>query len=237
MASEIFRADAVYTVPFLKPALAFASSTAAIIIKAYELFSDRYAFIRPSAFRALNSVALAEVGFTITLLDGRFEIAIRVEHLSITATNLRNAQEIRFAQDCVALAHRLIEQMLPEVSMQYVNLRIGYWLKIDGGKEEAVKQLNRVAKPQRPGLTKGFLRANSIEHWLRIMFQNTDAGWRISLTAEPSAVPEADLYIMRDYTFDAQLTMDTVEKRLSFIETSEQEIASWLGIGQFKEVS
>lgn len=201
------------------------------------MFSDRYAFIRPSALRALNSIALAEVGLAVTLLDGRLEIAIRVEQLNIQATNLRNSQELRFAQDCVMLTHALISETLSEATMPYINLRLAHWLTVDGGKDEVNKQFRRIAKPARSGLDKNFLSAGSIEQWLRIMFKNDTVGWRLSISAEPSAMPDADLYVLRDYLFDTQLEMDTVEKRFSFAETSGKEIAEWLGFGSLREVA
>jgi hypothetical protein len=116
-----------------------------------------------------------------------------------------------------------------------VNLVIASWLRVDGGKEELVKKLNQIAKPQRRTLDKARIGAETIEHFTKVNFRNEAAGWQLTVLVEPSALPDADLFLHRDYQFLPDGELDTSEKKLGFLETSSTAINEWLGIGTLKQ--
>lgn len=62
MAFTLVRADARYIVPFMPPALELVGSIPDLIRRLYQTFGDRYPGIRASAFRAISSNNLSEVG-------------------------------------------------------------------------------------------------------------------------------------------------------------------------------
>ena len=231
MAFSVFRLDAIYTAPFGVPALALVGRVAELIHGAYRAFSDRYSFIRPEAFRALNSNILSEIGIGVSLLERRLEIQLRVDQFTVQATNLRHPYEIRFAQDCALLMHGFVESQIPEATIGTVNLRIASWLIMDGGTEQVTKVLNKVAKPARTTLDqKQFGDSVTVEYWTKVLLKDTHGGWQLTVGVEPSAIPDAHLYILRDYIFEPASWFDTPEKKMAFLESSTTAICSWLGI-------
>jgi len=115
------------------------------------------------------------------------------------------------------------------------NLGIATWLRVDGGREEIVKKVNQIAKPQRTTFNKDRIGAETIEHFAKVQFRNDAAGWQLTVLAEPSALPDGDLFLHRDYRFLSGGELDTGEKRLGFLETSTIAINEWLGIGTLKQ--
>jgi len=234
MAFTLSRVDAIYSAPFVSPALELVGEIPRLIRAVYQAFADRYPGLPVSAFKALNSNTLSEVGLSISLLEGRLEITLRVDQSSVQATNLRTPEEVRFAQDCVLLMQDFINKsMSPKEGV--VNLRIASWLRVDGGKDELVKKLNQIAKPQRTTFNKARIGAETMEHFPKANFRNEAAGWQLTVLAEPAALPDADLYLYRDYQFLPGCEFDTSEKKLGFLETSSIAIIEWLGIGMLKQ--
>jgi len=234
MAFTLFRVDAIYSAPFASPALELVGDIPRLIGAVYQAFADRYPGVPVSAFKALNSNTLSEVGLLISLLEGRLEIILRVDQFSVQATNLRSPEEVRFAQDCVLLMQEFINKSMFRKE-GIVNLRIASWLRVDGGKDEFVKKLNQIAKPQRVRFDKARIGAATMEHFAKVNFRNEAAGWQLTVLAEPSALPDADLYLYRDYQFLPGGELDTSEKKLGFLETSSVAINEWLAIGALKQ--
>ncbi len=234
MAFTLSRVDAIYSAPFVSPALELVGEIPRLIRAVYQAFADRYPSVPVSAFKALNSNTLSEVGLLISLLEGRVEITLRVDQFSVQATNLRTSQETRFAQDCVLLMQGFIDKSISPKEGA-VNLRIASWLRVDGGKDGLVKKLNQIAKPQRTTFDKARIGADTMEHSTKVNFRNEAAGWQLTIIAEPAALPDADLYLYRDYLFLPGGELDTSEKKLGFLETSSIAISEWLGIGTLKQ--
>jgi hypothetical protein len=234
MAFTLSRIDAIYSAPFASPALELVGDIPSLIKAVYQAFADRYPGVPVSAFKALNSNTLSEVGLLISLLEGRLEITLRVDQFSVQATNLRTPEETRLTQDCVLLMQNFINKsMSPKEGA--VNLRIASWLRVDGGKDVLVKKLNQIAKPQRTTFDKARIGAETMEHSTKVSFRNEAAGWQLTVLAEPAALPDADLYLYRDYLFVPGGELDTSEKKLGFLETSSNAISEWLGIGSLKQ--
>lgn len=234
MAFTLSRVDAIYSAPFASPALELVGDIPRLIRAVYQAFADRYPGVPVSAFKALNSNTLSEVGLLISLLEGRLEITLRVDQFSVQATNLRNPEEVRFAQDCAILMQDFINKSMSRKEGT-VNLRIASWLRVDGGKDQLVKKLNQIAKPQRTKFDKARIGAETMDHFTKVNFRNEAAGWQLIVQAEPSALPDADLYLYQDYLFWPGSELDTIEKKLGFLETSSIAINEWLGIGSLKQ--
>jgi hypothetical protein len=234
MAFSVSRLDAIYSAPFASPALELVGDFPRFIRAVYQAFADRYPGVPVSAFKALNSNTLSEVGILINLLEGRLDITLRVDQFSMQARNLRTSEETRFAQDCVLLMQDLINRLMSRKESA-VHLQIASWLRVDGGKDELVKKLNQITKPQRKTFDKARIGAEVMEHSAKVNFRNETAGWRLTVLAEPSELPEADLYLLRDYQFMPGGEFDTSESKLGFLETSSIVISEWLGIGTLKQ--
>jgi hypothetical protein len=234
MAFTLSRVDAIYSAPFASPALGLVGDIPRLIRAVYQAFADRYPGVPISAFKALNSNTLSEVGLLITLLEGRLEITLRVDQFSVQATNLRTPEETRLAQDFVLLMQDFINKSISSKEGA-ANLRIASWLRVDGGKDVLVKKLTQIAKPQRTTFDKARIGAETMEHSTKVNFRNEAAGWQLTVLVEPAALPDADLYLYRDYLFLPGGELDTSEKRLGFLETSSNAISEWLGIGTLKQ--
>jgi len=234
MAFTLFRVDAIYSVPFAPPALTVVGSVPELLRAAYQLFADRYPSVPISAFKALNSNTLSEVGIAVSLLDARLEITLRVDQFSVQATNLRTPEETKFAQDCVLLMQDFVTKTLAP-SEGSVSLRIASWLHVDGGKEEVLKNLNKISKPQRTTFNPKQIGAEKMEHFTKVNFHSETAGWQLTVLAEPAALSDADLYLYRDYQFLPGGEYDSSEKKLGFLEMSSLAVYEWLGIGTLKQ--
>jgi hypothetical protein len=216
MAFTLSRVDAIYSAPFAFPALELVGDIPHLIRAAYQAFADRYPGVVPvSAFNALSSNTLSEVGLLINLLQGRLTITLRVDQFYMQATNMRTAEETRFVQDCVLLMQDFMDKSTSRKEGM-VNLRIASWLRIDGDKDELVKKLNQIAGPQRATFDTARIGAETMEHFTKCNFRNEAAGWYLTIIAEPSALPDADLYVMREYLFQPEGELDTSEKKLGF---------------------
>ena len=233
MAFTLSRVDAIYSAPFTPPALELLREVPSLIRSVYQAFADRYPGLPVNAFKALSSNILSEVGISISLLEGRLEITLRVDQLMI-AMNLRNPEEMRFAQGCVLLMHDFMNKFIPR-EQDAVTLGIASWLRVDGGRQEMVRKLNQIAKPRRTTFNKARIGAETIDHFTKVQFRNETAGWQLTVLAEPSASPDADLFIHQDYRFVPGGELDTSEKKLGFLETSSIAINEWLGIGALKQ--
>ena len=234
MAFTLIRADAIYTVPFAVPALELLGSVPDLIRGLYQTFADRYPGIPVGAFRALSSNNLSEVGLQVSLLEGRLEIYMRVDQMSVQATNLRGPQETRFGQDCALLVHSFIEKTTA-VTEGTVILQIASWLNVDIGKDGVAEILVRAATPQRAPFEPTRIGAERMDHFLRMSFQNLTAGWQLVFAAEPATIPDANLYVLRSYQFYPGGEFDSTEKRLGFLEMSSNAVCEWLGIGTLVE--
>jgi hypothetical protein len=236
MAFTLVRADAIYTVPFASPALELLGDIPDHIRLLYQTFVDRYPGIPVNAFRALSSNNVSEVGLQVSLLDGRLEIAMRVDQMSVQATNIRNSGETSLGQDCALLMHAFMEKVT-RVSEGLVSLRIASWLNVDVDKDGVAEILARVATPQRAPFDPALIGAERMEHVLKMTFHNPTARWQFLFAAEPAALadPNANLYLMRDYQFIPGGELDTTEKRLGFVEMSSNALCEWLGIGTLVE--
>ena len=234
MSFKLHRLDAQYEALFLAPALSLAGDVPRIIRGAYEAVTSRYPGIRTDTFRAVNSNVLAELGIAISLLDKRLEITLRVDRLQVQGTYLRPA-EVTFAQDIVLLMHAFIDGALPETQGSYANLKIASWLNVEGGKKAADNALAAVAHPAKNIFDKKLVGASDLQHHAKFRLSNEAQGWHIMVTAEPSAIAEADLYLFRDYAFTVTPEMPTTEARMAFVQTSALSIAEWLGIAPYDE--
>lgn len=234
MAYTLVRTDAIYTVPFASPALELLGNIPDLIRGLYKTFADRYPGIPVGAFRALSSNNLSEVGLQVSLLDGRLEISMRVDQLSVRATNLRGPQETRLGQDCALLMHAFREKTTAAIEGS-VSLRIASWLNVDVGKDGITEILGRASTPQCAPFERARIGAERMDYLPRINFQNSTAGWHLFVVAEPSAIPDANLYLLRDYQFLPGGEFDSTEKRLGFLEMSSNAICEWLQIGTLAE--
>ena len=234
MTFALVRADAIYTVPFASPALELLGGIPDLIRNLYRMFADRYPGIPVGAFRALSSNNLSEVGLQVSLLNGQLEISMRVDQMSVQATNLRSPQETRFAQDCALLMDAFMEKTTAATEGA-VTLRIASWRNVDVGKDGVAEILARAATPQCSPFDPAWVGAERMDHFLRMTFQNLTARWQLLFGAEPAAIPDANLYLLRDYQFLPGGEFDTTEKRLGFLEMSSKAICEWLGIGTLAE--
>lgn len=234
MAFTLARADAIYTVPFAAPALELVGSPPDLILGVYRTFAERYPGVPMGAFKTLGTNTLSEVGVLVTLLDGRLEITLRVDQFSVQATNLTTPEEVRFAQDCGVLMQAFVSgaTAAPE---GLVSFRLATWLRVDGGRAAVGKILARVGEPKRAIFDPKQIGAERIEHFSKVNFQNGAARWQLTVLAEYGSLQNTDLYVFRDYQFMPGGEIDTIEKRLGFVEMSSNAIFEWLGLGELKQ--
>lgn len=222
----LHRLDAVYTVPFAPPLIDLVGEVPAFFRHIYSAFMTRYPVLTADAFRGLAANTFAEVGMQVVWLEGRLQLDIRADQMLGRATNLQRPEEARFAQDCVVLAHDAVAKFIPATKTGRGSIRLSTWLTVDGGRAWVDATLKKVAAP-RNGFDGRRVGAEKLSYNPRLVLENERQGWRIAVVAEPSAVPNADLFLLRDYTLAPGLS---AEDQFRFVESTTLPILEWLGL-------
>lgn len=225
------RLDGTYTASFVPPMLSLAGTIPDAMKVVYGTFVERYPGIRPDALRALNTNVLAEVGISINLLDNRIESLLRVDQIGVRAVNLRNDQEVRFVVDCILITHGAARKLAPTITIGSAIINVSTWISVDGGPGQAEKILSAASRPSRSNFLKGAsLGAKSVAFLPRVVLGNDQEGWQLTVAAEKSAIPEADLFMARQYVFGPPMRYSGFDEQFAFIQTSANIISEWLGL-------
>jgi hypothetical protein len=229
--ATVRRLDGTYTASFVPPMLSLAGTIPDVMKVVYGTFVERYPGIRPDALRAINTNVLAEVGVSINLLDNRIEILLRVDQIGVRAVNLRNDQEVRFVVDCILITHNAARKLAPTITIGSTIVNVSTWIGVDGGGGQVEKILSAASRPSRSNLLKGAsLGAKSVAFLPRVVLANDLEGWQLTVAAEKSAIPEADLFVVRQYSFGPPMRYSDFEQQFAFIQTSTNITSEWLGL-------
>lgn len=222
----LHRLDAVYTVPFTPPLIEMVGEVPAFFKQVYTAFTTRYPVLTADAFRALGASTLAEVGVQIVWLEGRLQLDIKADQMQGRATNLQRPEEVRFAQDCVLLAHDAVARFVRGAKVGRASIRLSAWLTVEGGRAYVDAILKKVASP-RNGFDARRVGAEKLSYNPRLVLDNEREGWRMVVVAEPSAAPNADLFLLREYTLTPG---QSAEDQFRFVESSTAPVLEWLGL-------
>jgi hypothetical protein len=229
--ATVRRLDGTYTASFVPPMLSLAGAIPDVMKVVYGTFVERYPSIKPDALRAINTNVLAEVGVSINLLDNRVEILLRVDQIGVRAVNLRNDQELRFVVDCILITHNAVRKLAPTITIGLTIIHLLTWIGVDGGAGQVEKILSTAARPSHPNLLSGArLGAKSVAFLPRVLLGNDQEGWQLTVSAEKSIIPEADLFLVRQYVFGPPMYYSDFEQQFAFIQTSTNLIFEWLGL-------
>ena len=225
------RLDGTYTASFVPPMLSLAGAIPEVMKVVYGTFVERYPGIRPDALRAINTNVLAEVGMSINLLDNQIEILLRVNQIDVRAVNLRNDQEVRFIIDCILITHSAARKLAPAIAIGSTTINVSTWIGVDGGAGQVEKILSTASRPSHPSLLRGAsLGAKSVAFLPRVLLGNDQEGWQLTVAAEKSIIPEADLFVVRQYVFGPPMRYSDFEQQFAFIQISTDLISEWLGL-------
>jgi hypothetical protein len=229
--ATVRRLDGTYTASFVPPMLSLAGAIPDVMKVVYGTFVERYPGIRPDALRAINTNVLAEVGVSINLLDNRIEILLRVDQIGVRAVNLRNDQEVRFVVDCILITHSAARKLAPAITIGSTIINVSTWIGVDGGAGQVEKILSTASRPSHPNLLRGAsLGAKSVAFLPRVLLGNDQEGWQLTVAVEKSVIPEADLFVVRQYVFGPPMRYSDFEQQFAFIQTSSNLISEWLGL-------
>ena len=230
--ATVRRLDGTYTASFVPPMLSLAGAIPDVMKVVYGTFVERYpGIVRPDALRAINTNVLAEVGLSINLLDNRIEILLRVDQIGVRAVNLRNDQEVRFVVDCILITHSAARKLAPAITIGSTIINVSTWIGVDGGAGQVEKILSTASRPSHPNLLRGAsLGAKSVAFLPRVLLGNDQEGWQLTVAAEKSVIPEADLFVVRQYVFGPPMRYSDFEQQFAFIQTSSNLISEWLGL-------
>lgn len=230
MGFRLERLDSYYSASFVPPLLALVNTVPDAVKHLYRTFVARYPWIPLSAFRALPTTNLAEVGVSVHLLEERLILEMRVDQIAFRATNLRSDTEGLFLRDCVLLLHSAVQTFASEPIVGPTSFRAHTWLAVDGGEQFVDRVLHRTAWPQHT-FPQDRIGAKGMLYTPRVELFSEDEGWRLIVTAEKSVLPSAQLFVIRDYAFAQGTKHATVEQKIAFVETSTNAIMEWFGIG------
>jgi hypothetical protein len=229
--ATVRRVDGIYTASFVPPMLSVVGAIPEVMKVTYETFVERYPGIRPDALRAINTNVLAEVGVSINLLDNRLEILLRVDQIVVRAVNLRNDQEVRFVVDCILITHSTARKLAPAIAIGSTIINVSTWIGVNGGAGQVEKILSTAFRPSHPNLLSGVsVGAKSVAFLPKVLLENDQEGWQLTVSAEKSTIPEADLFVLIQYVFGPPMRYSHFEQQFAFIETSTNLISEWLGL-------
>ena len=233
MGFSLYRLDAFYNAALVPAAVELLGSGLPDSLKAmYKAFVDRYPAIGPEAFKTTNPNSLAEVGIVITPIPNKLEITFRVDQITANAVNL-TVEETRLAQDCAMLAANTAGRF-SESSLGACTMRLSTWLKVDGGLPTVDALLAQTSEPKDRRFQPRWMGAEQIRYTPRLDLVNISEGWRLNVSAEPSAIPGADLFLSRNYSFESGGRLGSVEQQIAFMDHSMTVLVEWLGIGPYE---
>lgn len=231
VAATLRRLDGTYTAYLAPPMLALVGKIPDALKLAYSTFIERYPGIPTAAFRILNTNVLAEAGISVSLLDNRLEVVLRVDQISARTANLTNDDEIRFAVDCILIINNVARKFAPDTTVGVTSINISSWSSVTGGAAATQRILAGVTKPAKPHfLKKLLLDASRIDFLPNIVFENSEEKWRFTLSAEKSAIAQADLFVARKYEFLPGTRYNDFEQQFAFVQKTTSMICDWLGI-------
>jgi hypothetical protein len=103
------------------------------------------------------------------------------------------------------------------------------WLALDGGTEAVQKLLREYAMP-RSVIDPEQLGGQAASYGLRANVPNPSEKWDVQIVAEPSAIPQAHLFVQTNLSFQDGTSHHGIDEQILFTGHLVQKIFASLGI-------
>lgn len=230
MKAELRRLDADYSCQMRLPILALAGGGAEAVKLAYQEYASRYPSVRASDFKGINSEYLSGVGIQINLLGGRVQIEIKVDQITAQIRNLSSFDQIKFAQDVAIIAHGVAQKIQSDSDVGEATLNIRTWSWLEEGKALVDRLYKNTDTQDQKFSANEHLKGVIVKYPPHFEIANPEAGWRLGVQMDHSALPGADLFVMRSYTFLEDGKCRSLDDRLSVVDITVTALETWLGL-------
>jgi len=228
MEATVQRLDVSHELFFAQPAFALARNTPDIIQIFYKTIAPRYPIaVEHIAVSAAN--VLSELLIRIGLFGNAAALELRAEKMTLKFPQVVGEKSLKVVKDTVALAYDALHAAVPDVRTADASFAIHAWLALDRAIAGAQELLRDHANPRSPIEPKQ-LGAQIINYSIRTNVQNPSEKWDVQIVAEPSAIPQAHLFILSNLSFRAGTTYDSIDQQISFTEQLVPKIFGSLGI-------
>jgi hypothetical protein len=228
MEAAVQRLDISHELSFAQPAFALARNTPDIIQTFYETIAPRYPIaVEHIAVSAANT--LSELLVRIGLFGNAAALELRAEKMILRFSQVVGQQSLAIVKDTVILAYDALHKALPGVRSANASFVRNAWLALDGASGAAQGLLRDHANPRSP-IDPKQLGAQSVIYTVRTNLQNPSEKWDVQIVAEPSAIPQAHLFISTNLSFRAGTKFDTIDQQILFEEQLVPKIFGSLSI-------
>jgi hypothetical protein len=228
MEATVQRLDISHELSFAQPAFPLAGNTSDIIQIFYETIAPRYP-IAAEHIAVSASSTLSQLLIRIGLFANAAALELRAERMILRFSQVVGHESLAIVKDTVILAHDALRKAVPGVRGANASFLVNAWLVLDGGSGAAQELLRDHANPRSP-IDPKLLGAQGVAYTVRANLQNPSEKWDVQIVAEPSAIPQAHLFVMTNLSFRAGATFNTIDQQISFAEQLVPKIFDSLGI-------
>jgi len=228
MEATVQRLDVLHELSFAQPAFALARNASETMQTFYETIAPRYPI---SAEHMVVNAAnvLSELFIRIGLFANFAALELRVDKMTLRFPQVGNAEDVKIVKDAVILAYDALRKAVPDVRFAQASSSLSAWLALDGGPEAAQKLLHEHAMPRSP-IDPKQLGGQIASYTLRANVPNPSEKWDIQIVAEPSAIPQAHLFVLINSSFREGTSHHSIDEQISFIEHLVPKVFASLGI-------
>ncbi len=192
MNARIVRSDTHYEVGFSRPAFSRITSFAQIIEPIYDAFCTEFE-IPSDAISLENGNTIATAGVTLTLFSGLSVFEAKLDGFKAHFLDLRSSDAIDRAKRHARLFEDVVCGFLADGVPAHSRLVTPSWLSIEGGipaAEALVRRLTWLPDSDDPFE----IEATNTRSLVKFECSNNQL-WQIGITADKSALHEADLFL------------------------------------------
>ncbi|MXY39940.1 MAG: hypothetical protein F4160_15325 [Rhodospirillaceae bacterium] len=228
MKARIVRFDAHYEVAFSRPAFSRIASFSQIMEPIYDAFSPE--LIIPSdaiSFESGNTIATA--GVTLTLFSGLNVFEAKLDGYMAHFLDLRSPDAIDRAKRHAKLFEDAVCGFLIDGVPAHSKLVTSSWLTVEGGvaaAEALVRRLTWLPDSDDPFQ----IEAANTRSIVKFECFNKDELWKMGITIEKSALPEADLFLELSGDYASDSYFDSIDNKADHISAISLAVVDKLGL-------
>jgi hypothetical protein len=228
MEATIHRLDVLHELSFVQPAFVLARNASEIVQIFHETIAPRYPI--PPEHMAVNAASiLSDLFIRIGLFGNLAALELRVDKMTLRFPQSHGPESIKIVKDTVLLAYDALRKAVPDVRFARALFSLGAWLVLDGGTEAAQKLLREHAMPSSL-IDPIQLGGQTASYTLRANVPNPSEKWDVQIAAEPSAIPQANLFVQINLTFQDGTSYHGIDAQISLTEHLVPKIFASLGI-------
>jgi hypothetical protein len=227
MKATVQRLDVLHELSF-QPAFVLARNASETLQNFYTIIAPRYAI--PVEHVAVNAAnILSEWFIRIGLFENLAALELRINKMTLRFPQSQAAEGVKAVKDVTMLAHDALRKAVPDVRSAQTAFSLSSWMALEGGTDAAQAFLRKRAMPQ-SCIDPKQLGGENATYVLRVNVPNPTEMWTVQITAEPSALPQADLFLLVQLSFGHGTQYQGVDEQILFTERLVRKVLASLEI-------